>query len=63
MVNPTDITNTCDFNRDRKVGPTDQIICRNNGTSSPTALKLIVLIANQAPTVDAGPDDAITNVG
>ena len=30
-----------DFNRDKKVGPTDAIICRNNGTSSATALQLI----------------------
>jgi len=39
--NPADITDNCDFNRDRKVGPTDAIICRNNGTSGPTALQLI----------------------
>ncbi len=56
---PAAIDDAYDFNRDRKVGPTDQIICRNNGTSSPTALKLIVLVTNQAPTADAGPDDAI----
>ncbi len=39
--NPATITDAYDFNRDRKVGPTDAVICRNNGTSSPTALKLI----------------------
>ncbi|MCK4277083.1 MAG: PKD domain-containing protein, partial [Phycisphaerae bacterium] len=60
MVNPTDITNTCDFNRDRKVGPTDAIIVRDNATNSMTTLKLIVPIVNQAPTTDAGPDDSIT---
>ncbi|MCK4275221.1 MAG: right-handed parallel beta-helix repeat-containing protein, partial [Phycisphaerae bacterium] len=42
-VNPADVTDAYDFNRDRKVGPTDQIICRNNGTSGPTALKLITV--------------------
>ena len=43
MVNPTDITNTCDFNRDRKVGPTDAIIVRDNETDSTTSLKLIAV--------------------
>ena len=60
VQSPAGITNTQDFNRDRKVGPTDQIICRNNGTSGPTALQLINLVVNQPPTVDAGPDEAIT---
>ncbi len=41
--NPATITDACDFNRDRKVGPTDAIICRDNGTSSPTALQLITV--------------------
>ncbi len=41
--NPATVTDACDFNRDRKVGPTDQIICRNNGTSGPTALQLITV--------------------
>ncbi len=40
-VNPADVTNPYDFNRDRKVGPTDSVICRNNGTNSSTALGLI----------------------
>ncbi|MCK4276695.1 MAG: hypothetical protein KAX78_09280, partial [Phycisphaerae bacterium] len=30
-VNAATITEVCDFNRDRKVGPTDAIIVRNNG--------------------------------
>ncbi len=41
--NPADIDDVCDFNRDRKVGPADAIICRNNGTSGPTALQLITV--------------------
>ncbi len=41
--NPAAIDDVCDFNRDRKVGPTDQIISRNNGTSGPTALQLITV--------------------
>ena len=40
-TNPAGATDTCDFNRDSKVGPTDAIIVRDNGTSSMTALKLI----------------------
>ncbi len=40
-INPADVTDAYDFNRDRKVGPTDAVICRNNGTSGPTALNLI----------------------
>ena len=40
-LDPAAIDDNCDFNRDRKVGPTDAIICRNNGTSGPTALQLI----------------------
>ena len=39
--NPADITNTQDFNRDRKVGPTDAIIVRDNATNSLTTLQLI----------------------
>jgi hypothetical protein len=49
----------CDFNRDKKVGPTDAVIARNHGTNSQTALKLISLVLNASPTVDAGPDDSI----
>ena len=41
--NPAAIDDNCDFNRDRKVGPADAIIVRNNGTSSPTALQLIAV--------------------
>ncbi|GAF84673.1 unnamed protein product, partial [marine sediment metagenome] len=40
-VNPAAVDNAYDFNRDKKVGPTDAVICRNNGTSSATALQLI----------------------
>ncbi|MCK4275858.1 MAG: hypothetical protein KAX78_05050, partial [Phycisphaerae bacterium] len=43
MVNPTDITNICDFNRDRKVGPTDAIIVRDNATNMFLALQLITV--------------------
>ncbi|MCK4275121.1 MAG: hypothetical protein KAX78_01300, partial [Phycisphaerae bacterium] len=39
--NPAAIDDNYDFNRDRKVSPTDAIICRNNGTNSMTALQLI----------------------
>ena len=39
--NPADIDDVCDFNRDQKVGPTDQVIVRDNGTNSMTALQLI----------------------
>ena len=42
-LSPAAIDDTCDFNRDRKVGPTDAIIVRDNGTSSPTALQLITV--------------------
>jgi len=40
-VNPAEITNVCDFNRDRKVGPTDEVLVRNNATNTYTALQLI----------------------
>ncbi len=59
-VNPASVTNPYDFNRDRKVGPTDSVICRNNGTNSSTALALIALIDNQEPSVSAGSDQAVT---
>ena len=42
-VNPAGIDDAYDFNRDKKVGPTDQIIGRNNGTNSSTALQLITV--------------------
>ena len=42
-VNPAAITEVCDFNRDRKVSPTDEILVRNNGTSMFTALQLITV--------------------
>ncbi len=54
--NPASITHACDFDRDRKVGPTDYVFCRNNGTNSGTALQLISPFTNYAPTVSAGLD-------
>ena len=42
-VNPASIDDAYDFNRDKKVGPTDQVISRNNGTNSSTALQLITV--------------------
>ena len=59
-VNPAEVTNRYDFNRDRKVGPTDAVICRNNGTSMATGLGLIALIENQEPSVSAGDDQSIS---
>jgi len=58
--NPADITCPYDFDRDRKVGPTDAILCRNNGTNSMSALQLIAPVPNEARTVDAGSDTTIT---
>jgi len=42
-TNPAAITDPWDFNRDLKVGPTDEIICRTHGTShgAGTCLELI----------------------
>ncbi|MDY7010993.1 MAG: hypothetical protein SVV80_09620, partial [Planctomycetota bacterium] len=40
---PAGIEDVYDFNRDKKAGPTDEIIARTNGTSSLTALKLITV--------------------
>ncbi len=58
-VNPAEIDDPCDFNRDRKVGPTDAVLCRNNGTNIETALKLITgPYLNAPPTVNAGIDNA-----
>ena len=42
-VNPAPINDNCDFDRDAKVGPTDELIARNNGTSSATALQLMTV--------------------
>ncbi len=53
-VNPADVTDRYDFNRDRKVGPTDSILARNNGTNPSTALVLLSTVINDPPTVDAG---------
>ena len=41
--NPAAIDNAHDFNRDKLVGPTDEIITRNQGNSSATALQLILV--------------------
>ena len=58
-VSSAPITHAGDFNRDKKTGPTDAIICRNNGTNSSTALQLITAIDNEGPTAFAGFDDLI----
>jgi len=39
--NPADVTHTCDFSRDGRVGPTDEILVRQNTTNWLTALRLI----------------------
>jgi len=57
--NPCDVTDPYDFNRDSLVTPSDEIICRENGASSLTALRLIDLFVNQAPIVDAGDNQSI----
>ena len=41
--NPAAVNDAYDFNRDTLVGPTDEIICRNNGRNSQTALQLITV--------------------
>jgi len=58
--NPAGIADVYDFDRDTHVGPTDQILCRNNGTNAASALRLINLIENQPPEVDAGLDALVT---
>ena len=42
-TNAAAITDACDFDRDCRVGPTDAIICRDNGTNSSTSLQLITV--------------------
>ena len=59
-VSSASISHAADFNRDKKVGPTDMVLCRNNGTNSSTALQLIELVINTAPTVTVGSDTSIT---
>ena len=59
-VNPAGISDAYDFNRDKRVSPTDAILARNNGTNPATALKLITPVYNQAPTVNAGADTSIS---
>ena len=58
-VSPASIQRATDFNRDKKVGPTDAVITRNNRTDPNTALALVTapsVAINQAPTADAGND-------
>jgi len=43
LHNPASITDACDFDRDRKVGPTEVIFVRENATNSTTALRLITV--------------------
>jgi len=40
-LDPAAIDDDYDFNRDRKVGPTDEVICRNHATYGVGALQLI----------------------
>ena len=42
-VNPAAVNDPCDFDRDGRVGPSDAVIARNNGTNSGTALQLIAV--------------------
>ena len=42
-LSPAAITDAWDINRDKKVSPTDEILCRNYGTNSSTALNLIAV--------------------
>ncbi len=41
--NPAEIDDNCDFNRDRKVGPSDIILCRNNGTNTANAIQFVTV--------------------
>jgi hypothetical protein len=43
LHNPASITDACDFDRDRKAGPTEVILVRENATNSTTALRLITV--------------------
>ena len=51
-VNPAGIDDAYDFDRDRKVGPSDSIIARNHGTNTTTALQLIT--APRLPAITVG---------
>ena len=42
-ANPAAINDLYDYNRDKKVNSTDQIIARNNGTTGQTALQSITV--------------------
>ncbi len=56
-IGPASIRNPGDFDRDKKVAPTDAIISRNNCTDSGTALRLINPFVNFPPTAVAGDND------
>ena len=43
FLNPASVDDACDFNRDRKVNATDELIARDNTTTALTALKLITV--------------------
>ena len=58
-VGSASIVSPWDFNRDKKVGPTDMILCRNNGTNPSTALQLMTATINTGPTVNAGAGSSI----
>ena len=62
-VSPAPITHAGDFNRDKKVGPTDAVISRNNGTNPSTALQLVTLVENERPTVFAGFNQVVDIAG
>jgi len=42
-VNPATIDDPCDFNRDGRVSPCDEVLVRNNATNFMTALRLITV--------------------
>jgi len=52
LLNPATVVDVYDFNRDRKVNATDQILARNHGTDGTTALVLLGAPAGGA--VDPG---------
>jgi hypothetical protein len=53
FMNPAGITNAHDYNRDGRVDALDQIIARNNATTSATALSLITTPVTSAATAAA----------
>ena len=65
-VSPASIQRATDFNRDKKVGPTDAVITRNNSTDPNTALALVTapsVAINQAPIANAGNDSSGVTFG